>query len=201
MELKLVYRVLRQISEWSVQGFYSEVCVTGKENVEPDGPLIITPTHHNEIIDIAALAVTVPHRRHLSFWAKSSMFANPLVGAILSSSGAIPVRRNPNSSTSSFSPDSGAGTSSTRVTSPQSDLFRETSKALAAGKVIVVFPEGTSYTQPSIMQVLPGAAWAAVEYTRWAHARKKEGKQEKPIRIVPVSIVYTDKSRPLTRSL
>jgi hypothetical protein len=41
MELKLVYRVLRKISDWSVGGFYSEVHVEGQENVRRDGPLIM----------------------------------------------------------------------------------------------------------------------------------------------------------------
>ncbi|KAG6918108.1 hypothetical protein DXG01_016562 [Tephrocybe rancida] len=185
MDLKLVYRVLRKISDWSIGGFYSDVYVEGQENVSEDGPLIIASTHHNEIIDIANLAATIPHRRHLSFWAKSSMFANPIARAILLSSGAIPVKRNPNNG-------NGNGAS------PQSGLFRETSTALAAGEVIGVFPEGTSYTQPSIMQVMSGAAWAAIDYAKWAHELDVEAPQ---LTIVPVGIVYTDKARYQSRVL
>lgn len=40
MEVKLVYRGLRQISDWALR-FYSEVHVDGTENVPPDGPLIM----------------------------------------------------------------------------------------------------------------------------------------------------------------
>ncbi len=92
-------------------------------------------------------------------------------------------------------------------------LFRETSRALAAHQVVGVFPEGTSYTQAAIMQMLPGAAWAAVEYAR--HIREHgtgqpeqgvgKGKAkaveevETELRIVPVAVVYTDKSRYLSR--
>ena len=46
MELKLVYRGLRQISDWALR-YYSEVHVDGQEYVPPDGPLIMcvaTPT-------------------------------------------------------------------------------------------------------------------------------------------------------------
>lgn len=41
MELKLVYRALRKISDWTVTGYYSETDVQGVENVPDDGPLIM----------------------------------------------------------------------------------------------------------------------------------------------------------------
>ncbi len=41
MSLKLVYRILRQLSDWTIDGFYSEVYVEGAENVPKDGPLIM----------------------------------------------------------------------------------------------------------------------------------------------------------------
>jgi glycerol-3-phosphate O-acyltransferase/dihydroxyacetone phosphate acyltransferase len=122
-------------------------------------------------------AVTIPHRRHLSFWAKSSLFKNPIAGAILSSSGAIPVNRNP---------DTVNPTPATQTT--QNSLFEATTHALARGEAIGVFPEGTSYTEPRIMQVKGGAGWAAVEYVR----SRGEGRR---VVIVPVAVVYTDKSQ------
>ncbi|KJA21828.1 hypothetical protein HYPSUDRAFT_683762 [Hypholoma sublateritium FD-334 SS-4] len=222
MELKLVYRALRKISDWTVTGYYSEIDVQGVENVPEDGPLIIASTHHNEIIDIATLAMTIPQRRHLSFWAKSTMFANPLAGAILSSSGAIPVKRNPNGSSPPAPPTQDPSSSTCVPRAPpgidegatRAMLFRDTSRALAARQVVGVFPEGTSYTQAAIMQMLPGAAWAAVEYVRYVHEQevdrqredvgKGKGKAveaeiETGLRIIPVAVVYTDKSRYLSR--
>jgi glycerol-3-phosphate O-acyltransferase/dihydroxyacetone phosphate acyltransferase len=82
--------------------------------------------------------------------------------------------------------------------------------------VIGVFPEGTSYTLPSIIQVLPGAAWAAVEYVRQARRDKLEGMKSGKERlvylkgvgrhgemtgleIVPVGIVYEDKKQFMSR--
>ncbi|KIM81281.1 hypothetical protein PILCRDRAFT_89247 [Piloderma croceum F 1598] len=166
MDPTLVYRTLRQLSQWTISGFYSDVHIEGANNVPKDGPLILASTHHNEIIDIAVLAITIPHRRPISFWTKSSLFEFPLAGAILSSSGAIPVTRN-------HSPTS---------------LFKSTSLALHRGEAIGVFPEGTSYTQPRIMQVKPGAVRAGVEFG-------------KGVVVVPVAIVYTDKSRYRSRVL
>jgi glycerol-3-phosphate O-acyltransferase / dihydroxyacetone phosphate acyltransferase len=111
------------------------------------------------------------------------MFHNPLVGSFLSSSGAIPVKRNPNSGSTDKKVDASVS---------QAELFKSTTLALAADQVVGIFPEGTSYTQPSIVQVLSGAAWAAVEYTRWSQGENADGGD---VIIVPVGIVYTDKSQ------
>lgn len=128
------------------------------------------------------------------------MFANPIAGAILSSTGAIPVKRNPNNGPAAAS-STQTDNASLQVPS-RSALFQETSKALASNQVVGVFPEGTSYTQSSIVQLMPGAAWAAVEYARFVHdheqvdMRSRNGKEtDTGLKIIPVAIVYTDKSQ------
>ncbi|TFK50350.1 hypothetical protein OE88DRAFT_1808699 [Heliocybe sulcata] len=192
MELKLVYRVLRKISDWALSEFYSEVYVEGQENVPQAGPLIVVASHHNEIIDIATLAATIPHRRPLCFWAKSTMFKNPLSRAILTSSGTIPVHRNPDSA--SALPTTAPSHNNNDNKPSAKSLFASTSETLSRGEVVGVFPEGTSYTEPRIVQVKEGAAWAAVEYVRWSKG-EGEGTGKGELRIVPVGIVYTDKAR------
>lgn len=42
------------------------------------------------------------------------------------------------------------------------------------------------------MQVKDGAAWAALEYTKWA---KENGVKQPPLKIIPAAIVYTNKSK------
>lgn len=229
MQLKLVYRALRKISDLFVSGYYSDVYVEGEENVPSQGPLIMyvgsscgdpgmsltltlfilsASTHHNEIIDIAALTVTIPHRHHVSFWAKSNMFVNPLVRLIMESSGAIPVYRNPdshrvntnaNTSTSSLNRNEREKIDAGDRSSLRANLFRDTCFALSKGQVIGVFPEGTSYTEPEIVQILPGAARVAVEYARWTSAQGDENRARTGLKIIPVGIVYTDKSSYLSR--
>ncbi|KDQ23397.1 hypothetical protein PLEOSDRAFT_1049000 [Pleurotus ostreatus PC15] len=192
MELKVVYRVLRKISDWTLEGYYSEVHIAGSEHVPEDGPLIITPSHHNELIDIATVAATIPYRRHVSFWAKSTMFVNPITRAILVSAGSIPVKRNPNRT-----PDADAGSASASKTPSQADLFHDSFLALSRGQVLGVFPEGTSYTEPRIAQIMSGAAWAAAEYAKWQRRGRadKATSGDRGLVIVPVGIVYTDKAK------
>lgn len=110
------------------------------------------------------------------------MFRNPLAAQVLLSSGAIPVYRNPNSSPPSHDKKPTAGS-----------LFDSSSAALARGDVLGVFPEGTSYTEPRIVQVKDGAARAALEYVKYVRATSARVTSD--LVIVPVGIVYTDKSQ------
>jgi glycerol-3-phosphate O-acyltransferase/dihydroxyacetone phosphate acyltransferase len=68
------------------------------------------------------LAWAVPYNRRVHYWAKSSLFKNPIAGFILRSAGVLPVdRKNKDNQV----------------------LFRSTFEALAHGEVVGVFPEGT----------------------------------------------------------
>ena len=100
------------------------------------------------------------------------MFTNAAVRYILYSSGNIPVDRK----------------SKDRL-----QLFKGTFEALSNGLAVALFPEGTSYTEPRIMQVKDGAAWAALEYTKWV--KDTNIPADPNLVIVPAAIVYTNKSK------
>lgn len=107
----------------------------------------------------------------------------------------------------------GTGPGALHTSSGNESLFLATSRALAGlrprggllnrlvgmfpDRVVGVFPEGTSYTEPHIMQVKEGAAWVALEYSRWM--RESGDKNGQPIKIIPVGIAYTDKTQYLSR--
>ena len=80
-----------------------------------------------------------------------------------------------------------------RKSKDRQTLFKGTIDALSCGGAVALFPEGTSYTEPRIMQVKDGAAWAALEYTKWL--KQNLGTTQKDVTIVPVSIVYTNKTK------
>lgn len=73
-------------------------------------------------------------------------------------------------------------------------MFKGTFEALSKGQAVALFPEGTSYTEPRIMQVKDGAAWAALEYASWLVANPGMA-PDQDVTIVPASIVYTNKSK------
>jgi len=119
------------------------------------------------------VAASVPNQRILHYWSKATLFAHPIAQYILTSSGCIPVDRK----------------SKDRMV-----LFKGTFDTLRNDKVVALFPEGTSYTEPRIMQVKDGAAWAALEYAK-LQREQPAGTGSKGIVIVPVAIVYTNKSK------
>ena len=108
-------------------------------------------------------ACTFPYKRMLNYWSKgrsfpglppshadrsaASLFKNPVMKWILLSSGNIPVDRK---------------------SKDRQVLFKGTFDALSRGEAVAVFPEGTSYTEPRIMQVKDGASWSALEYMSMA---------------------------------
>ena len=171
-DFKLLHRVIRFVFRVAAKSFFSEVRVIASENVPRDGPIIVAATHHNMIIDPVILSIAFPYERILNYWAKGGLFEiHPLVSWLLYSSGNIPVDRK---------------------SKDRKKLFAGTLEALAQGSAVAIFPEGTSYTEPKIMQVKDGAAWAALEYTKHA---QENGIQGKPLVIVPAAIVYTNKSK------
>ncbi|KAJ7141153.1 glycerol-3-phosphate-acyltransferase [Mycena epipterygia] len=171
-DLQVVHRALRYMSSQAAASFFTEVRVIGGENVPKDGPIIVTATHHNMMLDPVILSYAFPYGRILNYWSKASLFINPIVSYVLYSSGNIPVDRK---------------------SKDRKVLLKGTLEALAKGSVVALFPEGTSYTEPRIMQIKDGAAWAALEYTKWMQETPE--KKMKPLVVVPAAIVYTNKSK------
>ncbi|EJD41912.1 acyltransferase [Auricularia subglabra TFB-10046 SS5] len=169
----VLHRIIRRLARASIWSFFADVYVVGEENVPQDGPVIIVSTHHNMLIDPAVLSCTVPYKRVIHYWAKSTLFINPIARYILLATGNIPVdRRNKDNQV----------------------LFRGTFDALARNNVVALFPEGTSYTEPRIMQVKDGAAWTTMEYTKYLKNKPGTSKDQR-ITLVPAAIVYTNKAK------
>ncbi|EIW83501.1 glycerol-3-phosphate-acyltransferase [Coniophora puteana RWD-64-598 SS2] len=126
------------------------------------------------MLDPAVLSSAFPHHRILHYWSKATLFANPVLSYVLYSSGNIPVDRK---------------------SKDRQVLFKGTFTELAKGNAVALFPEGTSYTEPRIMQVKDGASYAALEYTKWAAENPDKVKHPGEVVIVPAAIVYTNKSK------
>ncbi|KIY68481.1 glycerol-3-phosphate-acyltransferase [Cylindrobasidium torrendii FP15055 ss-10] len=169
----VLHRIIRYVAKLSSEAFFSEIRVIGAENVPKVGPIILAATHHNMMLDPAVLSTAFPHDRILHYWSKASLYANPIMRYILLSTGNIPVDRK----------------AKDRLT-----LFDGTFTALSQGGAVALFPEGTSYTEPRIMQVKDGVSWALLEFSNWLekHPEKDPGR---PVYVIPTAMVYTNKSK------
>ncbi|KZT54770.1 acyltransferase [Calocera cornea HHB12733] len=172
----LLHRALVRLAYFAFWSFFRTVRVLNEHNLPPTGAVILASTHHNSALDPTTLSTTYPSNRWFHYWAKSGLFANPALKWIMLNAGNIPVDR---------------GNKDKRK------LFLPTFDVLQKGDAVAVFPEGTSYTEPSIVQVKDGAAWCALEYTAMAldAARAGTTKPYPPVVIVPASVVYTNKSK------
>ena len=74
--------------------------------------------------------------------------------------------------------------------------------ALALNESIGVFPEGTSHTEPHIIPIKDGTAWAALEYVRYLAGTQENGGPKKGKRavVLPVGIAYVDKAKYRSRA-
>jgi len=110
--------------------------VQGRENVPREGPLILASNHLNNA-DPPVLTNTIPRR---IFWmAKKELFDNPALGIPFRFFGYISVRR--------FEADLGA--------------LRRAQEALARGRVLGMFPEGTRSRTGGLKEGEPGTALVA----------------------------------------
>ena len=142
--------------------------------------------------------MTIPHGRPIGFWAKAGLFRNSVVRRILASSGAIPVKRKEGLPIIANGVENGGNGDTDAASETHQSLFNSTFKAFDDGRVVSLFPEGASYSGPQIEQVKDGAAWLALEYSQWQAAQATIHGEEiynvKPLTVIPVGIVYTDRT-------
>ena len=76
---------------WHNNVFYRKVIVLGRENINPDDPLIFAPNHQNALMD--ALAVLFTHKGQPVFLARADIFKRKTIAAILYFLKILPVYR------------------------------------------------------------------------------------------------------------
>jgi 1-acyl-sn-glycerol-3-phosphate acyltransferase len=131
----IAYGIVRFVI-WLVAKLLWRISFEGLENVPMEGPYVLAPIHRSWIDFGLVSAVT---RRPMGYMGKESLWKNKYLGAIITHLGAYPVNR----------------------AATDRESLRRTLEILEGGKPIVLFPEGTRRTGPTIDHLLEGAAFVA----------------------------------------
>ena len=151
-----LYRTL-WVAGRAVTALYWRLEIIGLERMPRSGAFVLAPVHRSNLdFFIAGLA----SRRQVMFMAKDSIFLGGLVDRFLGALGAYPVKRG----------------------SVDREAIRRSESHLAAGRPVVIFPEGRRRDGPLIEDLFDGPAFIA-------------SRQRVPI--VPIGIGGSDRAMPI----
>ena len=170
----LSYRVLVRVARVAVRWYYRAVTFEGAERIPRAGPVLLLVNHPNELMDAIFAGLVAP--RQLTFTGKATLFEHPLVGAFLRHMRVVPLRRVQDEAR----PDAPQPLDAAR----NSAAFDAIHAVLAAGQMVLIFPEGRSWDEPKLAPIKTGAARIALS----AAAAGIRG-----ITLVPVGINYERK--------
>jgi 1-acyl-sn-glycerol-3-phosphate acyltransferase len=131
----MLYAIGYHLCRWIARTFFA-LSVEGMEHVPARGPVILAPNH---VSYLDPVVVGIAMRRRVHFMAKKELFRNPLMGWFLRRLQAYPVTRE-------------------RV---DPSTLKRTLSLLAAGQVVLMFPEGTRGSGGALGRAKPGIAVVA----------------------------------------
>lgn len=121
----------------SVNRAFWRIKVIGAEKL-PNGPYILAPIHRSNLDTLLVASLTT---RRLRYMGKDGVWKYKLGGTILSALGGFPVHRG----------------------SADREAMRRCNLVLAGGEPLVLFPEGTRKSGPTVEGLFEGAAYIAIK--------------------------------------
>ena len=137
----ILYATLRAIGGIALRWFYRDVEVSGRERLPVDTPVILVANHPNALVDALTIGHAVPRQVRLT--AKGTFFEHPLIGPVFRAVGIIPLHR----------AREAAGADANR----NADAFRAILDALQLKGTVLIFPEGTTHSNPELVPLRTGS--------------------------------------------
>ncbi len=180
-----LYRFFKLILRPSLAVFFQRIEVRGRENLLPDGPILVVSNHPNTLMD--PILVGMLWRRPLSFLAKSPFFRG-IVGVILRAAHAVPLYRKEDLEAKAGAAPAETLTEAERATR-NDEAFRASFELLGAKSgALLIFPEGSSILERRLRPLKTGAARIALgTEARYYWAAR--------LKIVPIGLNYADAQR------
>ncbi len=167
MNPSLIYRFLKSYCCIGLRFYFQQWQVKGKEHVPNDGPLIFIANHQNAFID--AILMTCSASRNPYYLARAGVFNKPWAAKVLSILHLKPIYR--------FRDGFGTLKNNDIILQDCVDLMKK-------NEVILLFPEANHNEPWSMREFQKGFARLALLFKNQA--------PDKPLRIVPFGIHYTE---------
>ena len=158
------YRAVRALGRFWLWFFFKSVDVRHPERVPAGGPVLLCINHPNNFID--SLLVGGALRRKVHYLATAALFRNPLVARFLRACGAIPVYRRQDD------PD--------RM-DRNLEAFAACFGAFRDGRLVAIYPEGTTHAEVRVQRIKTGAARLALGY---------EAERPRELQVIPVGLNF-----------
>lgn len=141
------YTIVRLAGRFWVWFLFKSVDVHSAERVPERGPVILCINHPNNLIDSLLVGAVV--RRKVHYLATAALFRNALLARFLRAMGAISVYRREDD------PDK---------MERNVEAFDACLAALERGRLVAIYPEGTTHAEARVQRIKTGAARIALAY-------------------------------------
>src|SRR5688572_11504335 len=161
------YAGVRSVARFWLWFFFKAVDVRHPERVPKTGPVLLCINHPNNLIDSLVVGAALDRKVH--YLATASLFRNPLVARFLLACGAIPVYRKQDRLTGTGPAD------------PNVSTFAACAAAFARGRLIAIYPEGTTHAESRVQRIKTGAARIALGW---------ESEHPRHLSVIPVGLTF-----------
>lgn len=166
------YRAVRSVARFWVWFFFKSVDVRHPERVPAAGPVLLCINHPNNLID--SLLVGAVLRRKVHYLATAALFRNPFVARFLLACGAIPVYRRQDD----------ADKMDRNV-----EAFETCFATLGGGRLVAIYPEGTTHAEARVQRIKTGAARIVLAYEERRAGGEGHGASGE-LTLVPVGLTF-----------
>ncbi len=158
------YRAVRAVGRFGLWFFFRTVDVRHPERVPAVGAVLLCINHPNNFID--SLLVGGALRRKVHYLTTAALFRHPLAARFLRACGAIPVYRKQDD------PDK---------MDKNLGAFAACFKAFGDGRLVAIYPEGTTHAEVRVQRIKTGAARIALGY---------EAERPGELQVIPVGLNF-----------
>ncbi len=179
----MIYGLCRWLTGIALHWFYSSIQVTGRDRVPATGPVLLAASHHNALLDPLIAGWIIPRR--LTITAKATLMDNAFLAWLFPAVGIVPLRR---------AGDERKGKPDGKVDlARNAGAFKNLLDTLALGRMILIFPEGKSHSEPALAPLKTGIARIALE--------ARDERKISNLQIIPLGLSFEDKGNPGTAVL